>query len=180
MNSRTHNKFQNGVASDALTARPFERRYMYLSKHTLPILVLLLSSCASTVEQSEICISKEAADARNPSGSEFRKYWKYDVQSLKVPVPKKQKKLIESGIVGYVILETTISRSGVPEDIVVVDSYPEGVFDDFAIYQREQTRFISKLCSPIPIRLRTPHKFIDGPAGERQIDNLLRKKAHVI
>ena len=62
-------------------------------------------------------------------------------QPIKFCNPDYPRKALLEGLEGYVVLEFRLSRAGVPFDIEVIESVPEGLFDRVAIKAFECWRF---------------------------------------
>lgn len=92
------------------------------------LLAIALFGCAQKAEDT-------AGDARH-SPSDDRDY----LPVVKI-APEYPADMREQGVEGHVILEYTVNEKGRVEDIVVIESEPEGAFDQAAIDAARQFEY---------------------------------------
>jgi len=61
---------------------------------------------------------------------------------------------IENDVNGYVVMEFTVDEQGIPKEIIVVESEPEGVFDKAAIDALSQFRYNPPIVNNQPHAVR--------------------------
>ncbi len=60
---------------------------------------------------------------------------------------------LSRGIEGYVIVEYTVTETGTVEDVTVVASEPEGVFDESAVAAAAQFEYRPRIVDGQPVRV---------------------------
>jgi TonB family protein len=66
----------------------------------------------------------------------------------------------EQGIEGFVIVEFDVSASGAVENVRIVESAPEAVFDAAALRAAQRLRFVPRLLDDVPVRAEdVTHRF---------------------